>query len=422
MQTLMAVVKGAAVLPFRPGENQTNRVDENMTLEVFIVGAVRTAIGSFGGSLKGVSPADLGAHVTAEAVRRSGVEVESVGSNVVGHVIRTEVRDAYIARRVAKQGGLPTHTQSLTVNRLCGSGLEAVTFAAQQLQLGEVAVAVAGGTESMSQSAHLLTTNRWGQPMGDGKVLDELTGALTDPFGVGHMGITAENLADKYSISREAQDEFALRSQQRAVNAIEQGYFREQIVPYEVKTRKGTVVFDTDEHPRAGSTLEGLSGLKAVFKDEGTVTAGNASGINDGAGMVVLASAQEVERQNLKPMARIVSYGRCGVPNEIMGIGPVGATKIALERAGLTVEDLDVIESNEAFAAQALAVSGQLGFPDDKTNPNGGAVALGHPIGASGAVILTKALYELKRIGGKYGLATLCIGGGQGIAMSVEAV
>ena len=393
-----------------------------MTNEVFIVSAVRTAIGSFGGSLKGVSPADLGAAVTAEAVKRSGVDPESVGSNVVGHVLRTDIKDAYMARRVAKQGGLPTHTQSLTLNRLCGSGLEAVTFATQQLQLGEVGVAVAGGTESMSSAAHLLTTNRWGQPMGDGKVQDELTGGLTDPFGVGHMGITAENLSEKYDITREQQDEFAAQSQARATSAIEQGYFKDQILPYEIKTRKGVTVFDTDEHPRAGTTTETLSGLKAVFKKDGTVTAGNASGINDGASMVVLATEAEVEKQSLKPMARVVSYGRCGVPNEIMGIGPVGASKIALERANLTVEDMDVIESNEAFAAQALSVSKELGLPNDKTNPNGGAIALGHPIGGSGAIILTKLIYELHRVGGKYGLATLCIGGGQGIAMVIEAV
>ncbi len=393
-----------------------------MTNDVFITSAVRTAIGGFGGSLKGVSPADLGAAVTAEAVTRSGVDPQSIGSNVVGHVLRTDIKDAYMARRVAKYGGLPTHVQSLTVNRLCGSGLEAVTFATQQLQLGEVGVAVAGGTESMSSAAHLLTTNRWGQPMGDSKVQDELTGGLTDPFGVGHMGVTAENLASKYSITREQQDEFALQSQQRSLNAIEKGYFKEQILPYEMKTRKGVTVFDTDEHPRAGSTLEGLSGLRTVFKEEGTVTAGNASGINDGASMLVLATQAEVTKQNLAPMVRVVSYGRCGVANEIMGIGPVGASTIALQRAGLNLDQIDVIESNEAFAAQALSVSKELGLDNEKTNPNGGAIALGHPIGASGAIILTKLIYELKRVNGKYGLATLCIGGGQGIAMIVESV
>ncbi len=389
---------------------------------VYIVSATRTPIGSFGGALKSIRPVDLGIHVTKEAVKRSGVDPQSIGSNVVGHVIRTDIKDAYISRRIALESDLPVHTQSLTLNRLCGSGLEAITFAAQQLQLGEVGVAVAGGTESMSSAAHLLTTNRWGQPMGDGKIQDELTGALTDPFGVGHMGVTAENLSDKFDISREQQDAFALQSQQRAVNAIEQGYFKEQITPYEIKTRKGNVVFDTDEHPRAESSLDGMAKLRAVFKQDGTVTAGNASGINDGAGMVVLASEEQVKQQNLTPMVRVVSYGRCGVPNEIMGIGPVGASTIALERAGLTIADMDVIESNEAFAAQALSVAKELGLPDDKTNPNGGAIALGHPIGASGAIIMTKLIYELKRTGGRYGLVTLCIGGGQGIAMVVESV
>jgi acetyl-CoA C-acetyltransferase len=393
-----------------------------MPNDVYILSAVRTAIGSFGGALKGIAPASLGAFVTREAVQRAGIDVESVGSNVVGHVIRTEIRDAYISRRVALDGGLPVHTQSLTLNRLCGSGLEAITFATQQLQLGEVDVAVAGGTEIMSSAAHLLTTNRWGQPMGDGKIQDELTGALTDPFGVGHMGVTAENLADKYNISRQEQDAFALQSQQRAVAAIEQGRFKDQIVPYEIKTRKGVTVFDTDEHPRASSSAEGLAGLRAVFKEGGSVTAGNASGINDGASMLVLATEQQVKQQNAKPMARVVSYGRCGVPNEIMGIGPVGASTIALKRAGLSVADMDVIESNEAFAAQALSVAKELDFSNEKTNPNGGAIALGHPIGASGAVLMTKLIYELHRVGGKYGLVTLCIGGGQGIAMVIEAV
>lgn len=393
-----------------------------MINDVYILSAARTAIGSFGGALKGIAPADLGSFITREAVQRSGVDLDSIGSNVVGHVIRTDIRDAYISRRVALDGGLPVSTQSLTLNRLCGSGLEAITFATQQLQLGEVGVAVAGGTECMSSSAHLLTTNRWGQPMGDGKIQDELTGALTDPFGIGHMGITAENLADKYDISRTEQDAFALQSQQRAVAAIEAGRFEDQIVPYEIKTRKSVNVFDTDEHPRASSNAEGLAGLRAVFKEGGSVTAGNASGINDGAAMLVLATEEQVKQQNAKPMARVVSYGRCGVPNEIMGIGPVGACTIALKRAGLSVSDMDVIESNEAFAAQALSVAKELKFPNDKTNPNGGAIALGHPIGASGAVLMTKLIYELQRVGGKYGLVTLCIGGGQGIAMVIEAV
>lgn len=393
-----------------------------MINDVYILSAARTAIGSFGGSLKGITPANLGSFATKAAVERSGIDAQSIGSNVVGHVIRTDIKDAYMARRVALEGGLPVHTQSLTLNRLCGSGLEAITFAAQQLQLGEIGVAVAGGTECMSSAGHLMTTNRWGQAMGDCVVQDELTGALTDPFGVGHMGITAENLATKYDISREQQDEFALQSQQRALAAIDNGYFKDQIVPFEIKTRKGVTVFDTDEHPRAGSSIEGLGGLRAVFKKDGTVTAGNASGINDGAAMLVLATEEQVKQQNAKPMARVVSYGRCGVPNEIMGIGPVGACTIALEKAGLTVNDMDVIESNEAFAAQALSVAQELDLPNDKTNPNGGAIALGHPIGASGAILMTKSIYELHRVGGKYGLVTLCIGGGQGIAMVIEAV
>ena len=393
-----------------------------MINEVYILSAARTAIGGFGGSLKGVSPAKLGAFVTEKAIARSGVDVQSVGSNVVGHVIRTDIKDAYMARRVALDGGLPVHAQSLTLNRLCGSGLEAIAFATQQLQLGEVGVAVAGGAECMSSAGHLMTTNRWGQAMGDSTLQDELTGALTDPFGVGHMGITAENLAEKYSISREQQDEFALQSQQRAVSAIENGYFKDQIEPFELKTRKGVTVFDTDEHPRASSSLDALSGLRAVFKKDGSVTAGNASGINDGAAMLVLATQEQVKLQNVKPMARVVSYARCGVPNEIMGIGPVGACTIALERAGLTIADMDVIESNEAFASQALSVAKELDLPNDKTNPNGGAIALGHPIGASGAILMTKLVYELRRVGGKYGLVTLCIGGGQGIAMIIEAV
>ena len=393
-----------------------------MINEVYIVSAARTAIGRFGGTLKNVAPADLGAHVTNEVVKRSGVDIATIESNIVGHVIRTEVRDAYISRRVALNGGLPVSTQSLTVNRLCGSGLEAVALATQQIQLGEVGVAVAGGTECMSSSAHLLTTNRWGQAMGDGVVSDELTGALTDPFGVGHMGITAENVADMDNISREEQDELAMESQRRAKVAIEKGYFKEQIVPFEIETRKNTIVFDTDEHPKFDSTIEGLAKLRPVFKKDGTVTAGNASGINDGAAMTVLASADQVKSQGLKPMAKMVAYARCGIANEIMGIGPINASKKALEKAGLTVADMDVIESNEAFAAASIGVMKGLNLPEDKTNPNGGAIALGHPIGASGAILLTKALYELQRINGKYALVTMCIGGGQGIAVIVEAV
>lgn len=390
--------------------------------DVYVVASVRTAIGAFGGSLKTQTPAELGALVTREAVKRAGIDPESVGSNVVGHVLRTDVRDAYMARRVAIEGGLPIATQSLTVNRLCGSGLEAIVLATQQLQLGEIDVAVAGGTESMSRSGHLVTSNRWGQPMGDCTMLDELTGALSCPFGTGHMGITAENLAEKYAISREQQDAFALLSQQRAANAIEQGYFKEQIVPVEIKTRKGVTVFDTDEHVRGQSTLEGLAALRPAFKrDGGTVTAGNASGINDGAAMTVLMTGAQLNASGAAPMAKVLGYGRAGVAPEIMGIGPVDASRRALAMAGLTVADMDVIESNEAFAAQAMAVAQELALPES-TNPNGGAIALGHPIGASGAILFTKALYELARIDGRYALITLCIGGGQGVAMVVERV
>lgn len=388
--------------------------------DAYIVGAARTAIGGFGGTLKGESPAALGAFATAEAVKRSGVSAESIQSNVVGHVIRTEARDAYISRRCALDGGLPISAQSLTLNRLCGSGLEAIVMATRQVWLGEAGVAVAGGTESMSRAGHLATSSRWGQPMGDVMMQDELTTTLSDPFKGNHMGVTAENLAEKYSISRESQDAFAAESQRRAAHAIEQGYFKDQIAPYTIKNRKGDIVFDTDEHPRATS-VEKLQGLKPVFKkDAGTVTAGNASGINDGAGMVVVASGDQVKGQKLDTMAKIVAYGHCGVDPDYMGIGPVGATQNALQTSGLSLADMDVIESNEAFAAQALSVAQELGLPEDKTNPNGGAIALGHPVGASGAIILIKAIYELHRTGGRYGLATMCIGGGQGIALIIE--
>ena len=390
-----------------------------MTYPVYLIAAARTAIGSFGGTLQSVAPVDLGIHATQAAVERSAIDPSCIASQVVGHVIRTEVKDAYMARRITLGAQLPLECQSLTLNRLCGSGLEAITFATQQIQLGEVSAAVAGGTESMSRSGHLMTTNRWGQRMGDSMVQDELTGALTDPFGVGHMGVTAENLAERYNIGREQQDEFALESQRRAATAIENGYFQSQIAPIELRSKKATHIFDTDEHPRA-TTLEALSGLRPAFKTEGSVTAGNASGINDGAAMVVLADEQTVSDQNIAPMARIVSYGRCGVANDIMGIGPVGASQRALQRAGLNVNELDVVESNEAFAAQALSVAKELEFDPANTNPNGGAIALGHPIGASGAVLMTKLAYELIRVKGRYGLVTLCIGGGQGIAMVIE--
>lgn len=391
-----------------------------MTREVVFLSAVRTAVGDYGGTLKDIPPTELGAKCVAEAVRRADIPADAVQSVVMGNVIRTEPRDAYLARIAALDGGLTNETQCLTVNRLCGSGLEAIVLAAQQIQLGETEVAVAGGAESMSRSTYHMPTARWGQRMGDGAVLDEMTHVLTDPFGNGHMGVTAENLAEQYQISRADQDTFAAESHRRAVAAIREGRFRDQILPIEIKTRKGTTTFDTDEHPRDDVTAQSLGGLKPVFKKDGTVTAANASGINDGASAVVLMDRERAEKEGRKPLARIVSYARAGVDPAIMGSGPIPAVKRALERAGLSIADMDVIESNEAFAAQACAVAKALDLPADKVNPNGGAVALGHPVGASGAIITTKALYELHRTGGRYGLITLCIGGGQGIATVVE--
>ena len=389
--------------------------------QVYIVAATRTPIGSFGGTLKDISPAQLGEHVTRAVVTQSQIDPDLIQSQVIGHVIRTDIKDAYISRRISLNSGLPNHVQSLTLNRLCGSGLEAIIFASQQIQTGEIGVALAGGTESMSKAGHLLTTNRWGQRMGDSVAQDELTGALTDPFGVGHMGITAENLAEKYAISREQQDVFALESQQKALAAIRAGRFDSQISPVTVKTRKSEHVFARDEHPKE-SSLEGLAKLRAVFKAEGTVTAGNASGINDGAGMVMLCDQHTLESQHLQPMARVVAYGRCGVPNEIMGIGPVGASQIALERAGLSINDIDIIESNEAFAAQALAVTKELNLPPEHTNPNGGAIALGHPLGMSGARLALTAAVEMQERDANRALCTMCIGVGQGIALMLEKV
>lgn len=388
--------------------------------EVVFLSAVRTAIGSYGGTLKDIPPTELGAQCVAEAVKRADIAPDAVESVVAGNVIRTEPYDAYLARIAAIKGGLSTETQCLTVNRLCGSGLEAIVIAAQQIQLGETEVAVAGGAESMSRSTYHIPAARWGQRMGDGKILDEMTAVLTDPFGNGHMGVTAENMAEKYQITRQQQDEFALESHRRAVAAIREGRFKDQILPIEIKSRKGAVVFDTDEHPREDVSLDAMSAMKPVFKKDGSVTPANASGINDGACMTVLMNRERAEREGRKPLARLVSYARAGVDPSIMGAGPISAVPRALERAGLSVGDMDVIESNEAFAAQACAVSKALGMASDKVNPNGGAVALGHPVGASGAIITTKAIYELHRTGGRYGLVTLCIGGGQGIAAVIE--
>ena len=388
--------------------------------EVVVVSGVRTAIGDYGGALKDLAPSELAGQVVREAVKRAKIDPKQVGAMVLGNVIHTEAKDMYISRVACIKGGLPQEATALTVNRLCGSGLQAILSAAQMIKLGDTDVAVGAGAESMSRGGYLMPTLRWGQRMNDGGVVDMMVGALTDPFDTVHMGITAENIAEQWKISREQQDEFAVESHRRAVNAMEKGYFKDQILPIEMKTRKGTVVFDKDEHPRSDATVEGMAKLRAVFKKDGSVTAGNASGINDGAAAVVLMERGAAEKQGIKPMARLVSYGLAGVDPKIMGIGPVPASKIALEKAGLKIEDMDVIEANEAFAVQAMAVACDLKFDPKKTNPNGGAVGLGHPIGATGALITVKALYELQRTGGKYALVTMCIGGGQGIAAIFE--
>lgn len=390
--------------------------------EVVVLSGARTAIGDYGGALKDVPPSELAATVIREAVKRAKIDPQKVNQLVLGNVIHTEAKDMYISRVACIKGGLPQDTTALTVNRLCGSGLQAIVSAAQSIQLGDAEVAVGAGAESMSRGGFLDPSKRWGARMGDSTQIDMMVGALTDPFDTVHMGITAENIADQWKITREQQDEFAVESHRRAANAIEKGHFKEQIVPVELKTRKGTVVFDKDEHVKADSTLEGMAKLRAAFKKEGSVTAGNASGINDGAAAVVLMERTAAEKAGLKPMARLVSYGLAGVDPKIMGIGPVPAVKRALDKAGLKVEDMDVIESNEAFAVQALAVACDLKFDPKKTNPNGGAVGLGHPIGATGAVLTVKALYELKRTGGRYALVTMCIGGGQGIAAIFERI
>jgi acetyl-CoA C-acetyltransferase len=388
--------------------------------EVVVLSGVRTAIGDYGGALKDMPPSELAATVIREAVKRAKIDPKQVGQMVLGNVIHTEAKDMYISRVACIKGGLPQDTTALTVNRLCGSGMQAIVSAAQAIKLGDTDVAVGGGTESMSRGAYIIPSLRWGQRMNDGGFVDMMVGALTDPFDTVHMGVTAENIAEKWKISREQQDEFSVESHRRAINAIEKGYFKDQIVPIELKSRKGTVVFDRDEHPRADATVEGMQKLRAVFKKDGSVTAGNASGINDGAAAVVLMEKEAAQKAGMKPIARLVSYGLAGVDPKIMGIGPVPAVTRALQKAGLSVEDMDVIESNEAFAVQALAVSCDLKFDPKKTNPNGGAVGLGHPIGATGAVLTVKALYELQRTGGKYALVTMCIGGGQGIAAVFE--
>jgi acetyl-CoA C-acetyltransferase len=387
--------------------------------DIFILSGARTAIGTFGGSLSGKSPTELGAAAAAEAIRRAGLEPGEVDNSVFGTVIPTEAADLFLGRTVALASGMPIETQGLTLNRLCGSGAQAIVTAAQMIRLGESKIAIAGGAEAMSRAPFSIDGMRYGKRMGNGQVYDWLSNTLADPFGHGAMGDTAENVAEKYQITRERQDAFALHSQQKARRAIDEGRFKEQIVRVPIKTRQGSIDFDTDEHPR-DTSADALAGLKPAFRQNGTVTAGNASGINDGGAAVVLASEAEVVKRDLKPLGRILGWGVTGVPPEIMGIGPVKAVPIALERAGLKLADIDVIESNEAFAAQAIAVNDGLGLPMDKVNPNGGAVALGHPLGATGAILTVKALYELRRTGGRYGVVTMCIGGGQGIALVLE--
>jgi acetyl-CoA C-acetyltransferase len=391
--------------------------------EVVILSGVRTAIGDYGGSLKDIAPSDLAARVVKEAVSRAKIDPKEVGQCVFGNVIHTEPKDMYISRLACVNGGLPHETGALTLNRLCGSGMQAIVSAAQYVLLGDTDAAVAGGVESMSRGGYCVPSERWGARMGDAKLMDMMVGALTDPFDTIHMGITAENVAAKCGLSRADQDAFAVESHKRAAAATAAGHFKSQILPIELKSKKGPVMFDTDEHIRGDATVEGMGKLKAVFaKENGTVTAGNASGINDAAAAVVLMEKSAAEKKGLKPMARLVSYGHAGIDPKIMGLGPVTAVKRALAKANLKVSDMDVIESNEAFAAQALGVSKELGLDPKKVNPNGGAVALGHPIGATGAILTIKAMYELQRTGGRYGLITMCIGGGQGIAAVIERV
>ena len=388
--------------------------------QVWIISAARTAIGTFGGSLKDVPLPDLATIAVKAALVRSEVSPSEVGHVVLGNVIPTETRDAYLSRVAAINSGIPKETPAFNVNRLCGSGLQAIVSAAQFILLNEADIAIGGGAESMSRGPYFVPTARWGTRLGDGKLLDYMNGILHDPFDGFHMGITAENVSARHSITREMQDALALESQRRAAAATAEGRFKTQIVPVTIETRKGPVVFDVDEHVRGNVTAEQLAKMKPVFKQDGTVTAGNASGLNDGAAALVLASGDKVKSLGLKPLARLVSYAHAGVEPAYMGMGPVPATTLALKRAGLTVNQLDVIESNEAFAAQACAVGLELGFDPAKVNPNGSGISLGHPVGATGAIIATKAIHELHRIGGRYALATMCIGGGQGIAAVFE--
>ena len=389
--------------------------------DIVILGGARTAIGTFGGSLAAVPPSTLGSIAATEAMARAGVEPGQIGHVVFGQVINTEPRDMYLSRVAAMGAGIPDTTPAMNVNRLCGSGAQAIVSAVQNLMLGDADYALAGGAESMSRAPYIVPDQRWGAKMGDIRMLDMMLGALHCPFGTGHMGVTAENVAAEHGVSRADQDAFALQSQERAAAAIAAGRFKEQIVPVEVTVKRQAVMFDTDEHPKATS-LDALSGLKTVFKKDGTVTAGNASGINDGAAAIVMARADAAEKAGLKPRARVIGYAHAGVRPEVMGIGPVPAVENLLKRTGLKITDFDVIESNEAFAAQAIAVNKGLGLDPANVNPNGGAIALGHPVGATGAIITVKAMYELERIGGKRALITMCIGGGQGIALAIERI
>lgn len=390
--------------------------------EVVVLSPVRTAIGRFGGGLKDIPATDLAAKVVSETVHRSGLSPDRVGHVVFGNVIHTEARDMYLSRVAAVRGGLPVTTPALTLNRLCGSGLQAIVTAADMIRLGHCDAAVAGGVESMSRAPYWMPGLRWGARLNDATAVDALVGAITDPFDNGHMGVTAENIAERFGVSRQAQDCLAVESHRRAISAINEGRFVSQIVPIEIKAKSGTVTVDRDESPRADATRENLAKLKPAFRPDGTVTPGNASSINDGAAAVTLMESEVASAMGLTPVARLVDYTVAAVEPDVMGMGPVPAVRKLIERTGLTISDLDVIELNEAFAAQAIAVQRELQLPVDKTNPNGSGISLGHPIGATGAVITVKALHELQRIGGRYALVTMCIGGGQGIAAIFESI
>lgn len=390
--------------------------------EVVVLSAVRTPIGKFGGALKDVPPTELAAKVVSSSLERSGLPAEEIGHVVFGNVIHTDAKDMYLSRVAALRGGLPVGTPALTLNRMCGSGLQAIVTAAGMIARGDTDAAIGGGAESMSRSPYWMNSMRWGVRMNDATAVDVLVAALTDPFDEIHMGLTVENVARKYGISREDQDQLAVESHRRAVDAIKTGKFKDQIIPIELKSRKETILFSTDESPRADATMESLSKLKPAFDENGTITAGNSSSLNDGAAAVVLMELKAAEERGLKPIAKLIDYAVTGVEPGMMGIGPVSAVKTLFERTGLAVEQIDVFEANEAFAAQVLAVRRELGLPPEKTNPNGSGISLGHPLGATGAIVTVKAIHELHRIGGKYALVTMCIGGGQGISAIFQSM